>query len=194
MRKEQERRQIIPATETHPEIMVRFSNRRKKTISARYLEESQQIELSVPAHSTAQDLDEYIERILEPMMRKIQRKGQERRHYSSDKYLRERARYILDNYLPESEEPLSIRWVKNQHHRWGSATVRQRSIRISHLLQGAPEYVIDQVIHHELCHFVEPNHSVAFRMLERRYPHYEQATAFLSGMVFASRSERTPLT
>ncbi|MFW0110531.1 M48 family metallopeptidase [Rothia sp. P13129] len=62
-------------------------------------------------------------------------------------------------------------------------------IPISHLLQGAPEYVIDQVIHHELCHFVEPNHSPAFRMLERRYPHYEKATAFLSGIIFATRNE-----
>ena len=58
--------------------------------------------------------------------------------------------------------------MSNQRQRWGSATYANTQIRISSELQGVPEYVLDSVIHHELCHLL-PNHSAAFRALEARY-------------------------
>ena len=42
--------------------------------------------------------------------------------------------------------PTSVRWVTNQNTRWGSCTPAEGSIRLSHRLQGMPEYVVDYVL------------------------------------------------
>ena len=80
--------------------------------------------------------------------------------------------------------------MSNQRQRWGSATYANTQIRISSELQGVPEYVLDSVIHHELCHLLQPNHSAAFRALEARYPQLLRAQAYLEGYALGrSRAE-----
>ena len=63
----------------------------------------------------------------------------------------------------------SIKYVSNQRKsRWGSCTKRDRyaaSIRLSHSLIHAPQYVINNVIIHELAHMDQMNHSTSFRIL-----------------------------
>ena len=46
------------------------------------------------------------------------------------------------------------------------------------------------MIHHELCHLLQPNHSAAFRTLEARYPQLLRAQAYLEGYTLGrSRAE-----
>lgn len=100
----------------------------------------------------------------------------------------QRAQYLIQTYLPEVSLPAEIRWVTNQRTRWGGAATPATSrLRLSHLLQGAPEYVIDYVVHHELCHFVHLKHNADFKKLEDRYPRKAEAQAFLEGLSFAQR-------
>ena len=96
----------------------------------------------------------------------------------------------MEQYLPELSDkvPESIRWVSNQRTRWGSATPGAGRIRISDALTGAPEYVVDAVLYHELCHFVVLHHNAQFHRLQDRLPRLTQAQAFLAGIEFA----RTP--
>ncbi len=63
-----------------------------------------------------------------------------------------------------------MRWVTNMHHRWGSCTITDRTIRLSHRLQSMPSWVIDYVLVHELCHLLEPGHDRAFWAWAERYP------------------------
>lgn len=105
----------------------------------------------------------------------------------SDGELQEHAEALAAQYLPSGYALASIRWVDNQRHRWGSCSSAERSIRLSSELQGMPQYVIDFVIVHELAHLVHPDHSAAFREIERAYPHWEKAKAFLDGVSFARR-------
>ena len=50
--------------------------------------------------------------------------------------------------------------------------------------------MLDSVIHHELCHLLQPNHSAAFRALESRYPQLLRAQAYLEGYALGrSRAE-----
>ncbi|MFI5426163.1 M48 family metallopeptidase [Aeromicrobium sp. UC242_57] len=74
--------------------------------------------------------------------------------------------------------PSSVRWVTNMDKRWGSCSSTDRSIRLSHRLQGMPPYVVDYVLIHELAHLIEPNHSSAFWKLVEAYPHSEKAKGF----------------
>ena len=75
--------------------------------------------------------------------------------------------------------PQSIRWVDNQHTRWGSCTPDSATIRISSRVAGFPTWVLDSIIIHELAHLVEPGHSKAFQALTNRYPLAERAKGFL---------------
>lgn len=189
--------QIIPATATRPEILVVRSARRRKTVSARP-EGPNRVRLMVPASSTGKDIEGYIQKLVPAILAQQEQRKARQQTRLGDDYLHTRADYLLSTFLSESlpasfVPPETIRWVSNQNPRWGSATPSRGSIRISHLIQNAPEYVIDFVLHHELCHFIELNHTARFRVLESLYPRKAEAEAFLEGFILGQKnpSERS---
>jgi predicted metal-dependent hydrolase len=75
--------------------------------------------------------------------------------------------------------PASIRFVENQHKRWGSCTINSGDIRISSNLARYPAWVLDYVILHELAHLVVPDHSPEFHAIVAQYPKAERAKGYL---------------
>lgn len=75
--------------------------------------------------------------------------------------------------------PVSIEWKSNMASRWGSCHVQRRTIGISDRLARFPDWVIDAVIVHELCHLVEHHHGPAFWALAHRYPLMERSIGYL---------------
>ncbi len=84
--------------------------------------------------------------------------------------------------------PTSVQWSTRQHARWGSCSAAEGTIRISARLQGAPQYVIDAVLVHELAHLVHNDHSPDFYDLANRFPRQRDADLFLKGLSFGLRS------
>lgn len=79
----------------------------------------------------------------------------------------------LTNLEPSSYK---IRYYKA---RWGSCNNRGE-VSLNYLLMMTPEFVIDYVIIHELCHLVHLNHSASFWTLVAKYcPDYKQAKQWL---------------
>lgn len=193
------KREILPATADRPQIELVRSARRTRTISMQRdgVDEhgNPAYRLLIPAASTTEEVDEHIARLLPRMQRRVARRERAAQLNVTDEYLHERASLLVHAYLPELEgteqfKRLSIRWVSNQRQRWGSATYATVQIRISSELQGVPEYALDSVIHHELCHLLQPNHSRTFRTLEARYPQLLRAQAYLEGYALGrSRAE-----
>ncbi|MDO4898824.1 MAG: M48 family metallopeptidase [Rothia sp. (in: high G+C Gram-positive bacteria)] len=179
--------EIIPAADGRPEVEIVRSARRQRTVQAQPLDGGR-VRLLVPARSSDADIAVYLERLLPKVAARQDRRAATVRQVASDEFLVGRAEALRAELLPECPAPASIRWVGNQKKQWGSATPLERSIRISDTLQGAPGYAVDSVIFHELCHFVEPNHSRKFRALEARYPYLEKARAFLEGVTFGQHS------
>jgi predicted metal-dependent hydrolase len=114
------------------------------------------------------------------------REERRRRSLGGDTELMARARALSAAHLDGLAEPASVRWVDNQHRRWGSCTPADRSIRLSSRLRSMPEYVVDYVLVHELVHLLEPNHDERFWALVARYPRAERARGFLEGVELAS--------
>ncbi len=102
-----------------------------------------------------------------------------------DAALLARAQELNEQYLGGAAVPASVRWVTNQQARWGSCTPVRGSIRISHRLRGAPAWVVDYVLVHELAHLLVPNHDDQFWQLVAAYPYAERAKGFLEGVVAA---------
>ncbi|CAM5425798.1 metal-dependent hydrolase [Streptomyces purpurascens] len=118
--------------------------------------------------------------------------AQESRRTLGDTELAERARRLSDQYFGGRARPASVRWVTNQNTRWGSCTPSEGSIRLSHRLQGMPEYVIDYVLLHELAHLLVPGHGPRFWELLEAYPRTERARGYLEGVVAAERLPHVP--
>ena len=109
-----------------------------------------------------------------------------RRSLGGDDELMARARALSAAHLDGAAEPASVRWVDNQHRRWGSCTPADRSIRLSSRLRSMPEYVVDYVLVHELSHLLEAGHDERFWALVARYPRAERARGFLEGVELAN--------
>ncbi len=107
--------------------------------------------------------------------------AQESRRTLGDAELAERARRLSEQYFEGRARPRSVRWVTNQNTRWGSCTPSDGSIRLSHRLQGMPEYVVDYVLCHELAHLLVPGHGPRFWRLLEAYPRTERARGYLEG-------------
>jgi hypothetical protein len=130
----------------------------------------------MPAGLSASEEQEWIATVLERLARR------ERRRHPSDDVLFGRARELAVRYLDGRVAPKSVRWVNNQHSRWGSCTPEDGTIRLSAQLRGMPAWVVDYVLIHELTHLLEPGHGPAFWQLVNRYPKTERARGYLEGV------------
>jgi predicted metal-dependent hydrolase len=79
-------------------------------------------------------------------------------------YLNQRTRYFAEK-MNLSYNKLSIR---NQKSRWGSCS-RNKNLSFNWKLIMTPEYILDYVVIHELCHLREMNHSRNFWNLVSQY-------------------------
>lgn len=119
--------------------------------------------------------------------------AQESKRVLGDAELTERAARLSEQYFDGRARPASVRWVTNQNTRWGSCTPAEGSIRLSHRLQGMPEYVVDYVLVHELAHLLVPGHGPRFWRLLEAYPRTERARGYLEGVVAAERLPHLPV-
>lgn len=60
--------------------------------------------------------------------------------------------------------------------RWGVCNTRERSIRFSTYLLLLPDWCVEHVVVHELCHLLEPTHNTRFHaLMDRYYPRWREA-------------------
>jgi predicted metal-dependent hydrolase len=165
------------SAELPADVEVRRSARRRRTVTA-YRELGRTVVLIPAAFSPAEE-----RRWVAQMVAKLQtREERRRRSLGGDTELMGRARALSAAHLDGAAQPLSVRWVDNQHRRWGSCTPADGSIRLSTRLRTMPEYVVDYVLVHELVHLLEPGHDERFWALVARYPRAERARGFLEGV------------
>lgn len=60
--------------------------------------------------------------------------------------------------------------------RWGVCNVRTRSICFSTYLLLLPDWCVEHIVVHELCHLLEPRHNARFySLMDRYYPSWREA-------------------
>jgi predicted metal-dependent hydrolase len=172
------------AAAARPEVEVRRSKRRRRTVSA--YRDGETIVVLIPASMSRRQEAEWVE----TMVARLERSEQRRR--PSDADLLKRALGLSDRYFGGLAIPESVRWVENQNTRWGSCTPLDRSIRLSARLQGMPSWVLDYVLVHELAHLFEPSHNERFWGWVDRFPQAERAKGYLAGWSAAARLDAPP--
>lgn len=157
-----------------PEIEVIRSPRRTRTVQARFVDG--RVVVRIPARMTAAEEQAAVASIVT----KLQKKSASTR--ISDESLEERARVLNASVLNGRARLGSIRWVSNQHARWGSCTTATGDIRITDRLKNVPGYVLDAVIVHELTHTFIPGHGPDFWDWADRAPKAERAKGYLEAL------------
>ena len=95
--------------------------------------------------------------------------------YVAGIYIRPRVHELSENLL------LSFNrlFIRSQKKKWGNCS-SNKNISINWRIIKAPEFVIDYVIIHELCHTLIMKHTVKFEtLLNSHCPDYKQAQAWL---------------
>ena len=171
----------IPPTEISggAEIRVVRNSRRKRSISA--YREHGSIVIQVPARLPNSKVSEVIPELVQKILTR------EAREKMTDNALFARSLQLLDLYLPDfTTRPVSVVW-RSMNERWGSCTTADRTIRISDRLNGAPDYVIDYLLVHELIHLEIADHGPNFEALLARFERSEIASAYLDGYEAGAR-------
>ena len=71
--------------------------------------------------------------------------------------------------------PSSVRY-KPMISRWGMCNVKERSICYSTYLLLLPDWCVEHVVVHELCHLLEPSHNAHFHaLMDKYYPQWKEA-------------------
>ena len=157
-----------PSDATAPLVRVIRSQRRKRTVSARYVDGV--LEVSVPAWMSKAEQDTWVTQMSGRFSKANRR---------DDTDLSARARSLSRTYrLPMAG---SVRWVGDMKTRWGSCTIDTGAIRVSDRLRSSPNWVLDYVLVHELAHLMHPDHSPQFWAVVQRYPRAERAIGYLMG-------------
>lgn len=157
-----------------PQIRVVRSDRRRRTVSARLVEDGAVLEILAPAEATDAELAPIIENLKGRVLRHA-----ERRETADDDALARRASELNRQYFEGKLRWQDIRYVTNQQRRYGSCTPATGVIRISHRVATMPAWVRDYIIVHELAHLREANHGSRFWKLVNRYPRVERARGYL---------------
>jgi len=175
------RGQTLPALPSDlPQYRVVRKERRRRSISA--FRQGGVIEIHIPAKMSKRQELEIIPEMIAMVLR---REGRSRK---TDLQLLEIGMELLAKYLPDfNVVPASINW-RNMSERWGSCTTVDRTIRISDRLIGAPNYVLNYIIFHELIHLRIPGHDQDFYNYLNRFTDQQKCEAFLEGFELGSQN------
>lgn len=95
--------------------------------------------------------------------------------YQAVEYIPKRVKY----YAEKENFVYNKITIKNLVSRWGSCSTKG-NLNFNCLLMLTPDYVIDYIVVHELCHLREMNHSEKFwAEVEKIMPDYQRAELWL---------------
>ena len=97
----------------------------------------------------------------------------------SDRLLLGRARRLDAEYLAGKARPADARFSSRLTSSFGNANLGTRVVQVAARLRGAPQWVIDYLLIHEMAHLLVPRHTREFRGLVDGYRYAERAKGYL---------------
>lgn len=92
------------------------------------------------------------------------------------KRLKDLVEPMVERHAKEMGVKPSIVYYKPTISRWGQCNVRDRSICISAYVLLLPEWCVEHVVVHELCHLLEPSHNARFHaLMDKFFPRWREA-------------------
>ena len=164
------------------DIEIIRSAKRSKTVTGEF--KDGRLRVHVPALLSKEQEEHYVATIVARVERR-----ETRQLLNEGDPLLKRAAELNAQYFEGKLEIASATYVTNQNSRFGSCSVRRKTIRLSHHLMEVPAWVRDYVLMHEMAHLIEPGHNRRFWELVNRYPRTQEARRYLKAF---ARGEQLP--
>lgn len=152
-------------------IQIKRSKRRKNTVEAKFVQDK--LVIYLPCGMSKSDEKKWIDK-----MTRWGNNYKKRKELNNNSQLLDRSQKLNKKYF-NGDLNFSIKFVENQKTKFGSCTIKTKSIRISDRLAKMPQWVQDYVIIHELAHILYPNHSHKFWEKVNQYKYAERAKGYL---------------
>lgn len=152
------------------DLQIIRSPRRHRTLAAAIVGST--LEVRIPARLDVHDELEAVADICRRLLRRS-------RPAEADRELLRRAKRLDRQYLGGTAVPASARYSTRLSSAFANADLISRTVKISERLRGAPRWVLDYLLLHELVHLVEPLHSARFWRLVDSYRYAERAKGYL---------------
>jgi len=146
--------------------------------------------IGMPKSEVERFIEEHREWIAEARKKTSERQKRREEFYSQ---LPLRTREQADDALRRLKaliEPLVEKHAKIMHvsptaihyramiSRWGVCNIKDKSICFSAYLLLLPEWCVEHVVVHELCHLLEPSHNARFHtLMDKFFPRWHEARA-----------------
>ncbi len=83
---------------------------------------------------------------------------------------------MVERHAKEMGVHPSVVFYKPTISRWGQCNLHDRSICISAYVLLLPEWCVEHVVVHELCHLLEPSHNARFHaLMDKYFPRWREA-------------------
>lgn len=83
---------------------------------------------------------------------------------------------MVEQHAQEMEVNPSEIQYRAMVSRWGVCNVKKRSICFSLYLLLLPEWCVEHIVVHELCHLLEPSHNARFHaLMDKFFPRWREA-------------------
>ncbi len=83
---------------------------------------------------------------------------------------------MVEHHSKEIGVKPSVVYYKAMISRWGVCNVKDKSICFSAYVLLLPEWCVEHVVVHELCHLLEPSHNARFHaLMDKFFPRWREA-------------------
>lgn len=172
-------------------MAILFTYRRTSRLSMRIVRNGD-VHVSVPIGMSRKDVEKFVNSHLdwiEEARKKTDERQKQRMAFFNQLSMRtkaqrdeaaERVRVMAEPMIERHSKTMGVRpsavSYKPMISRWGLCNVREHSIRFSTYLLLLPEWCVEHVVVHELCHLLEPSHNARFhKLMDKYYPRWRDA-------------------
>ena len=172
-------------------MSIQVTYRKTSRLSMRIVK-SGDVHVSVPYGTSRVEVEAFIEthrEWIEKSRKKTSERQQQRVAFFSQLPLTTRAQAdealerlealvgpMVERHAKEMGVKPSVVYYKPTISRWGQCDVRKRSICISAYVLLLPDWCVEQVVVHELCHLLEPSHNARFHaLMDQYFPRWREA-------------------
>ena len=172
-------------------MAIEITYRRTRRMSMRIVKNGD-VHVSVPFGVSKKEVEAFIEEhrdwIAEARRKTLERQKQRANFYNrlpltsraqADEAL-QRLKALVEPMVEQHSQVMGVKprivYYKPMISRWGVCNVKERTICFSAYVLLLPEWCVEHIVVHELCHLIEPTHNKRYhRLMDRYFPRWKEA-------------------
>ena len=186
-------------------MTIQLTYRRTRRLSMRIVKNGD-VHVSVPIGMSKKEVEAFITQHQEWIV-EARKKTSERQKQRADFFHQlplttraqkreatERVRKLVEPMIEQHARVMGVSpssvCYKPMISRWGVCNVKKRSICYSTYLLLLPDWCVEHVVVHELCHLLEPSHNARFHaLMDKYYPKWRSARKEISKIFYSSTQQ-----